>query len=93
MAKQQGLTEREKLATSVRATIEWNFGQICDAIRAAVPDASRAEALVRMVRKHGNDSIRVCENHLDFYNITRNHAAETINVQRVTARALAQGEK
>lgn len=92
MAKQQGLTEREKLATSVRATIEWNFGQICDAIREAVTDPLKAEALIRIVRKHGNDAIRVCENHLDFYNITRNHAAETINVRRVTARVLAQGE-
>lgn len=92
MAAKQGLTEREKLATSIRGTIEWDFGSICDAIRATIPDSSKADALIRIVRKHGNDAIRVCENHLDHYNITRNHAAETVNVHRVTARALAQGE-
>jgi len=87
MAAKPGLTEREKLATAVRATVEWNFGQICDAIRETVEDPNKAALLIRLVRKYGNESIRVCENHLDFYNVTRNHALDKINTSRVIKQA------
>lgn len=90
------LTDREELATKIRATIEWNFGQICDSLDAAVEvgEMSRdmRDCLKRVVRKHGNESIRVIENHLEFHNITRNHRADKPNLQRVAARAKAQGQ-
>jgi hypothetical protein len=85
-----GVTDREKLETSCRATVEWNFGQICDVIRGAdIPDALK-EHLIRNVRKFGNESIRVIANHLEFYNVVRNHRADSPNLKRVAHRA--QGE-
>ena len=88
------VTSRDELETKARATIEWNFGQICDRID-ALADAGLISAdvqtqLKRCVRKHGNEAIRVIANHLDFHNVTRNHRADRVNINRVARQA--QGE-
>lgn len=92
MAK-DAVTDREKLDTAARATIEWNFGQICDYIEQLHVSCRKhakeycVDCFKTFVRKHGNESIRVIGNHLEHYNIVRNHRADAVNLQRVVAKA------
>lgn len=97
MAKTQGVTDREKLETTSRATIEWNFGQICDYIDDQFPSECKKHGVVfcadcfkAFVRKHGNESIRVIGNHLEHYNIVRNHRNDPVNLKRVAAQAAGE---
>lgn len=90
------VTDRQQLETKIKATVEWNFGTICDAINGAVQTgeipAELGSSLKRIVRKNGNDIHRVIVNHLDFYNIVRNHRADQINIPRVTNTAIRLSE-
>jgi hypothetical protein len=83
------VTDREKLEMSCRSTIEFNFGSICDVISRGIElkaiDPQFGEAMKRQVRKYGNDSIRVISNHLEYYNVSRNHRKDAINKTRVLA--------
>jgi hypothetical protein len=89
------VTDRAKLETSIRGTVEWNFGTVCDEIVALVAagalSAEQGEGLVKLVRRKGNDIIRVSINHLACYNVVRNHAVDQVNPRRVAH--LAQGER
>lgn len=84
-------TDREKLSMRVRSTISYHFGSICDAIKASSLDPKVADALCSQVRRHGNDSVNVIDNHLEFYNISRNHRKDEINTRRVVERAIQEG--
>ena len=97
MAKSDcGVTDREKLETAARATIEWNFGQICDAIDDLKNECRKHklslcfDCFKSFVRKHGNESIRVIGNHLEHYNIVRNHRADALNLKRIAAKAAGE---
>lgn len=89
------VTDRDKLATQAQATVEWNFGQICDVIQAYAAagsiSASVVEELKRAVRRHGNNAIRVINGHLDYYNVIQRHEKLPVNYNRVVKKA-TQGD-
>lgn len=74
----------------IESTIQFEFGQICDLIRDKISDKATAEELIKEVRRHGNNAIRVTDNHLDYVHVSRNYMKEYPNVERVAKRA--QGE-
>lgn len=89
------ITDRDKLATQAQATIEWNFGQICDVLQAQA-DAGTIPAgviddLKRAVRRHGNNAIRVINGHLDYYNVIQRPEKLPVNYKRIVKQAM-QGE-
>lgn len=85
------VTDREQLDTKIRVTVEWNFGTVCDRVRALAADgaisAEHAEELVRLVRKNGNDIHRVILNHIRHYNLVRNHKLDEVNIPRVVRKS------
>lgn len=89
------ITDRDKLDLNCKSTIQFAFGSICDVIQDAVIAGSLnsdiGEAMKRKVRRHGNDAARVVSNHLDFYNISRNHRKDLPNPERAARRAANEG--
>lgn len=87
--------ERQKLELQCRATISFNFGSICDDIdrfvRGGKISKDDGELLKRYVRNQGNDAIRVIENHLEYYKISRNHKKDQVNTHRVAEQAAKEG--
>ncbi len=87
--------ERQKFELQCRATIQFNFGSICDDIDRFISGGKLSredgELLKRNVRNEGNDAIRVISNHLDFYKIARNHKKDHINPKRVAQQAMKEG--
>lgn len=84
---------RDQLDTDLRMTIEWNFGQICDAIKALSPatlSPEQSETLQRVVRRHGNNAIRVAGAHLQNYTITRRPETQKPNINRVAKKAMQE---
>lgn len=84
-------TEREGLGLRVASTIEFHFGTLCDYVRTFVDQgiipAQTGEAIKRRIRTEGNQAIRVIDNHLTFFNISRNTQAEALNTERVIRHA------
>lgn len=84
------VTDRQKLEIKIRSTIEFNFGSMCDAIGNSIAngtlDQGAGLSLQRLMRKYGNDAIRVIGNHLDYVNISTNHRMTPINTERVKQR-------
>lgn len=91
------VTDRDKLSTQAQATIEWNFGQICDAVdefdKPCEPHSAKhcKECLKKRVRRHGNNAIRVINGHLAYYNVTQRAEKLPVNISRVARRAM-QGD-
>lgn len=90
------LPDRAKLDLQIRATIEFNFGSICDIVSNMTElgylTEKDGETLKRHVRRYGNDAIRVIGNHLEFYIVSRNHRKDSINSERVVQSA-TEGQK
>lgn len=84
---------RDRLDTDIRMTVEWNFGQICDAIEAVAPgklSIEDVEKLKRVIRRHGNNAIRVIGAHLQNYTITRRPETEKLNLKRIVKQAMQE---
>src|SRR5579872_4643175 len=80
-------TEKEQLLLQIRATIEFQFGTLCDrlehVLNAIDAGVDTIRVLQRDVRTAGNTAIRHIENHTQNYNISRKHEKDKINKERV----------
>jgi hypothetical protein len=91
VANRPNATDKEKLLLKIRLTIEWEFGQICDLERERLVAAGHSEdtigKAVSLIRTHGNNAIRVIENHMNGYSVARKHAHDTPNKARILKNA------
>lgn len=87
-----GVNERDKLELKCRMTVSFHFGMICDEIDRCVEAQciphDEAEELKKLVRKNGNDAIRVIAGHLQFHKVARNHAADKPNTRIIVDEAM-----
>jgi len=84
-------TAKTKFEIQVRASIEFEFGSLCDYANNLGLDEKGVEHLKSRIRTAGNNCIRVINNHLEYYNVSRNHAKEKVNPERVIRRAKERG--
>lgn len=88
------VNEREKLELKCRMTISYHFGMICDEVDRYMDlqkiSSDDADKLKKVVRKNGNNAIRVIEGHLSFHKIARNHAADKPNTRNIVDQAMRE---
>ena len=92
------ITDRDKLTTQIKGTLEFEFGACADNVGEALrqinvsPSSLLATNILKRIRDAGNNSIRVINNHVDNYNVSYKKK-DTINASRLAEKAMEQANE